>query len=149
MERAPIYLLNLGYDSGSRNTGWEWGSAQYQSSTPDRLTTINKNSIQPPSPDPNGMNAAKMTIKHGDVYTDPAGHTSARAEVVLTNKLPDRPNDPNRNLFREGDDIWFHWYTLFPTNAYPTSSDKNLWQVWTQWHQSDARYSMLYTYNGV
>jgi len=135
---APIYLLNLGYDSGSRNTGWEWGSAQYQSSTPDRLTTINKNSIQPPSPDPNGMNAAKMTIKHGDVYTDPAGHTSARAEVVLTNKLPDRPNDPNRNLFREGDDIWLHWYTLFPTNAYPTSSDKNLWQVWTQWHQSDA-----------
>lgn len=134
----PIYLLNLGYDTGNRNTGWEWGKLQVPQAHPDRFTSINKNDIQPPSPDPNGTNASKVTLKHGDVYTDPGGAQSNRAEVVLINKLPDRTNDPPATgyLFRENDDVWFHWYTLFSTNGYPTTSDTKMWQVWTQWHQN-------------
>jgi Polysaccharide lyase len=124
-------ILDLGYDSGTRGTGWEWGSAQYPQPHPDRLTTVNKNSIQPPSPGPNGTNALGVTLKHGDVYTDHAGNNSTRAEVVLTRNLPWKSSF----LFSQNDDVWYHWYTLFPSGSYHPDSG---WQVWTQWHQDDS-----------
>jgi Polysaccharide lyase len=126
----PVWSLNLGYDSGIRDTGWEWGSSQYPQAHPDRLTSFAKNSIQPPSPDPNGINALKATLKPGDKYTGHDGSVSARAEVVLTKNLPRHTN----NLFSEGDDVWYHWYTLFPS-GYQTDPR---FQVWTQWHQDDS-----------
>ena len=49
--------------------------------------------------------------------------------MVLEKALGDRPD----KHFRDGDDIWYHWYTFFPTNY---GSD-NRFQVWTQWHQQD------------
>ena len=45
-----------------------------------------------------------------------------RAEVVLNNPA---------NYFHEGDDVWYHWYTMFP-NGFQTTPR---FQVSTQWHQ--------------
>ena len=126
---TPIWATNtqtvrLGYETGNISSGWEWGSSQYPNNRPDRLTKIDKNSIQPPSPDPNGTAALKVTLKSGDLWTDSKGNSTARAEVLTTGY-------PH---FTEGSVVHYHWYTMFPEGAFP-AQDK--WEVWTQWHQSN------------
>jgi len=128
--------MPLGFDNGSINSGWEWGCSQFDhSKSPLRLSTIPKSSVNPPSPDPNGVTVLKVLVNNGDIATNCAnqGNQNNRAEVVLSKNLPQHSD----NLFKENDDIWYHWYTIFPGNSYPTFNDKHLWQVWTQWHQSD------------
>jgi hypothetical protein len=135
-------ILRLGFEGvnpGENNpvTGYEWGGAQYDKTKNDplRLQAVDKNEVVPTptgTKDPTGTKALKVTVKNGDVATNSAGavQTEARAEVVLTKALQGHIDQH----FREGDDIWFHWYTLFPLD-YGTA---NGFQAWTQWHQSDG-----------
>ena len=110
----PTSLKRLGFENGvgPPNGAWEWNSAQY--AAPDRLTAVT-------SPIKEGSHALKATVKHGDNASG-----GARAEVVLNNVA---------NYFHEGDNAWYHWYTMFPNGSQPTPP----WQVWTQWHQGDDR----------
>jgi hypothetical protein len=117
----PVRRKYLGFDSGNPPT-WEWGSAQFQQGTTDRLVAVDKNSIQPPSIDPNGTKALRVTVQPNDSVSN-----GARAEVVLTNPLPGKTTRD----FLPGEDVWYHWYTMFPSNL----KIPNSWHVWTQWHQ--------------
>jgi hypothetical protein len=133
---SPVWKMQLGFEKGNRDTGYEWGTLHYDrtKNDPIRILDVNKSNIQPPSIDPAGIRAMSVLVRHGDNATNSAGIVQDnRAEVVLTNPLPGRSN----HLFSEGDDVWFHWYSMFPSN-YPTSTNSEWWQVWTQWHQSDS-----------
>lgn len=98
--------------SGDYNTCdlGQWNNyPQFQPGMTDRLLTVSE-------PVWEGPCALKATVKYGDLHSN-----GARAEVVLT--------DPR---FFEGDEVWFHWATLFPADfKVPVS-----WGVFTQWHQS-------------
>ncbi|WP_458720656.1 heparin lyase I family protein [Candidatus Nitrosocosmicus sp. R] len=134
-------LIDLGYEKGEKETGYEWGAAQYQENPSDgesRLVQVDKTSMNPNNEgDPQGEFALKATVKKGDVATNPkdSNHNPQgnRAEVIHINQSAPR-NDPYYN-FQEGDDVWFHWYTLFPQGDY-SPGDKRFY-VWTQWHQKD------------
>jgi hypothetical protein len=108
----PTLLKRLGFENGvgPPNGAWEWDSAQY--AAPDRLTAVT-------SPVKEGSHALKATVQHGDIVSG-----GARAEVLLNNKA---------NYFHELDDVWYHWYTMFPSGFQTIPP----WQVWTQWHQGD------------
>jgi hypothetical protein len=108
----PTSLKKLGFEKGvgPPSGAWEWDSAQY--AAPDRLTAVT-------SPIKEGSHALKATVQHGDIASG-----GARAEVLLNNKS---------NYFHEGDNVWYHWYTMFPSGFQTTAP----WQVWTQWHQGD------------
>lgn len=119
---SPVTSLSLGFESGDITHGWEWGSAQYQTGQPDRLVTIDKNMIQPISPDPTGTKVLKVTVQPNDIVSN-----GARAEVVLTNPLPTK----NTYDFLPGEEVWYHWYTMFPNDL----KIPNSWHIWTQVHQ--------------
>jgi hypothetical protein len=108
----PTLLKRLGFEKGvgPPNGAWEWDSAQY--AAPDGLVAVTSRVIE-------GSHALKATVQHGDLVSG-----GARAEVVLNNKT---------NYFHENDDVWYHWYTMFPTGF----QTKPRFQVWTQWHQGD------------
>jgi Polysaccharide lyase len=102
----------LGFENGvgPPNGALEWDSAQY--AAPDRLIAVT-------SPVKEGSHALKTTVRHGDIVSG-----GARAEVLLNNQV---------NYFHEGDNVWYDWYTRFPSGFQTTPP----WQVWTQWHQGD------------
>jgi Polysaccharide lyase len=108
----PTLLKRLGFENGvgPPNGVWEWNSAQY--AAPDRLTAVT-------SPIKEGLHALKATVHHGDYINN-----GARAELLLDNPT---------NYFHDSDDVWYHWYTMFPSGFQTTPG----WQVWTQWHQGD------------
>ena len=118
----PEKSKSLGFESGTLATGWEWGKGDYQSGTTDRLVALDKNSINPPSKDPSGTKALKVTVQPNDV-----SNNGARAEVVLTNPLPNKAH----MIFYLGEEVWYHWYTMFPR----TLTIPNSWHIWTQFHQ--------------
>ena len=94
------------FDSGDLA---QWtGRAQYaEAPAPsDRLRVV---------PGDNG-HYLQATVRPGDLHSN-----GARAEVVLA-----------KPMFREGDEAWFRWRTMFPADF--QSTDK--WIVWTQWHQT-------------
>jgi hypothetical protein len=122
--------FSFGFEGGNLSTAWEWGKAQYQEpiqGEPDRLSTIDKNSIPANNNgDPNGEKALNVTVLPNDKIEN-----GARAEVVLANAhLPVPPWENDRYWFNPGEDTWYHWYTLFPSNLKIPDS----WHVWTQWH---------------
>jgi hypothetical protein len=132
----PLFYKDLGFETGNIDTGWEWGKSQYQTGQRDRLVDVDKNSIQPPSIDPTGVKALKATVHKEDQVEG----THPRAELLLNSRFPGQPQDQKAGYFYEGDDVWYHWYTLFPSgfllpDGVSTTSPK--WQVWTQWHQGD------------
>jgi hypothetical protein len=100
-----------GFETGNIGTGWEWGRAQYQAGTTDRLVTVTDRLAE-------GDRSLKVTVKPGDF-----ANGGARAEVVSTNN-PD---------FKEGEIVHYYWWTLFPSSFVTSSS----WHVWTQWHQTN------------
>ncbi len=63
-----------------------------------------------------GQFALKTTVRPGDI-----NNNGSRAEVVL--------REP---MFHKGDDVWFHWFTMFPEDYQPTQK----WVLFTQWHSS-------------
>jgi hypothetical protein len=132
---TPIFFSSLGYESGTDIRGWEWGKAEAENS--DRLDTVNKNSI-PSMPstaisDPNGTQVLKTTVLPDDIarnLADPNAPTvGIRAEVVHINPFQQGVEDPQYE--DEDDEMWFHWYTLFPTEL----SVPNKFHIWTQFHQ--------------
>lgn len=132
---SPVTNKSLGFESGSISTGWEWGKAEYQPGTTDRLVAVDKNSIQPSSIDPNGAKALKVTVQPNDLVSN-----GARAEVVLTKPLPKKSTYD----FLPGEDVWYHWYTMFPSIL----TIPNSWHVWTQMHQ-EASISTCRTAQGT
>jgi len=89
--------------------------------TTDRVTVVN-------SPVKQGQYALKTTVKYGDLNN--AGN---RAEVVL--------RDP---MFHQGDEVWFHWYTMFPEDFV---ADKR-WVLFTQWHSSGFGFPITFNLHG-
>jgi hypothetical protein len=136
----PLAFSDLGYETGNITSGWEWGKSQAQdlNLTSDRLRTVGKSSETPPSPDPNGTQILKVTVFPNDVARDSKNLNATigtRAEVVHTNPFQIGTED----LFYEnGDEMWYHWYTLFPNGF--TVPDRPA--LWTQFHQSDNHTSM-------
>jgi hypothetical protein len=130
----PIMIKKLGYENGLAppNGAWEWDRAQYNANcvqnipapTTDRLITVT-------SPVKEGLHALKATVYPSDKHYDnvnnnkcSGGGDSTRSEVVLSN-----------HPFKDGQqDVWYHWYTMFPNDFQTTSR----FQVWTQWHQIDS-----------
>jgi hypothetical protein len=80
-----------------------------QAGTTDRLVVVD-------DPVREGRHALRATVKYGDL-----NNNGARAEVVLASPQ-----------FREGDERWFHWYTMFPADFVASSS----WMLFTQWHSN-------------
>jgi hypothetical protein len=100
-----------GFETGSVQTGWEWGGIQ--AASPDRLqATQNKRA--------EGDQSVGFTVKPGDFVSN-----GARAEVVQSAN--------NNPFFKEGDIVHYYWWTLFPHDFVPSP----LWHVWTQWHQAN------------
>ena len=123
----PQSSASLGFENGTVSTGWEWGKAEYQAGTTDRLVAVDKNSIVPPSIDPAGTKALKVTVQPNDVVNN-----GARAEVVLTKPLPHK----NTYYFLPNEEACTHWYTMFPSAL----TSPNTWHIWTQFHQqADSR----------
>jgi hypothetical protein len=143
----PLAFSDLGYETGDITNGWTWGKSQAAdlNSPSTRLNTVDKSSETPPSPDPNGTQILKVTVFPNDVARDsknpnnPNPNLGTRAEVVHTNPFQLGTETPLEDLFYEnGDEMWYHWYTLFPNDF--TVPDKPA--LWTQFHQSDSHISM-------
>jgi hypothetical protein len=93
---------------------FETGDLSQWSPTLDTLAGATDRLVVVGDPVREGRHALRATVKHGDL-----NNNGARAEVVL------------RELeFREGDDRWFHWYTMFPADFVASPS----WALLTQWH---------------
>ena len=109
--------------SGDFETGdlSQWPSSESQPGAADRLVAVNE-------PVRQGQHALRATVKHGDFYS-----SGARAEVVLANPM-----------FREGDERWFHWYTLFPADFQASPS----WIVYTQWHSNGFDVPLAFNLRG-
>jgi hypothetical protein len=124
----PLVFYDLGYETGDIRSGWEWGISQAHdlNLTSDRLSTVGKSSETPLSPDPNGTQILKTTIHRGDLAKDTRGgqvdKNASRAEVR------------HNVTFQNGDEVWYHWYTLFPSEIDLSIPLEN-YHVWTQFHQ--------------
>jgi hypothetical protein len=75
-----------------------------------------------------GRSALRATVKYGDLINN-----GARAEVVLATPQ-----------FREGDERWFHWYTMFPADFVASPS----WQLVTQWHSNAFGFPLAFGLHG-
>ena len=80
-----------------------------QEGATDRLVVVD-------APVRQGRYALRATVKPGDL-----NNNGSRAEVVLRDQM-----------FHEGDERWFHWYTMFPAEFQPSPK----WILFTQWHDS-------------
>ena len=89
--------------------------------TTDRLVVVDE-------PVREGRHALRATVKYGDLVS-----LGSRAEVVLA--------EPK---FREGDERWFHWYTLFP----PEFATSPSWMVFTQWHSNAVSVPLAFSLHG-
>jgi hypothetical protein len=113
---AEQYGVDLGYDRGVFSNGYEWGRSQAVDA--DRLVASNQN------PHIEGARSLKVTVFPTDIVqgqTNPL--PGARAEVLRT-------GDPQVTWFSDGDEVWYNWYTMFPTDLVIPHS----WHTWTQWH---------------
>ncbi len=120
---APVFAATptwIGdFESGDVN---QWSDkVDVHPGTTDRLQIVSDVVAQ-------GNYALKATVKHGDLNN--AGN---RAEVVLRNPM-----------FHQGDEVWFHWFTMFPEDY--QSIDK--WVLWTQWHSSGFGFPITFNLHG-
>lgn len=92
-----------------------------QSGTTDRLVVVT-------DPTREGRHALRATVKPGDL-----NNNGARAEVVLATPQ-----------FREGDERWFHWYTMFPQDFIASPS----WMLFTQWHSNGFGFPLAFSAHG-
>jgi len=127
------YGHKLGFESGDISSGWEWGQSRYDNNPPQNAQ------IPRLSPDNNlhieGKNSLKVTVDPLD-YAD----NGARAEVSLS-KPP--INLHGGEYFFDGDEVWYHWYELYPKDFQIPLTFKDdvnnrrvdAWNVVTQWHQ--------------
>jgi hypothetical protein len=148
----PLAFSDLGYDTGDIKSGWEWGKSQAADIIPPsiNLQTVDKTSITPPSPDPDGNKILNTTVFPGDLAIDSEGNhqvdnNASRAEVFHNEPFQSGTENPLEDRYYEDDDVdndadnvddemWFHWYTLFPSESVlPIIKDK--FHVWTQFHQ--------------
>ena len=86
--------------------------------TNDRMVVVDE-------PVREGRHAVRATVKYGDIINN-----GARAEVVLADRK-----------FGEGDERWFHWYTLFPADFLSSPG----WMVVTQWHSNGVSVPLAFT----
>jgi hypothetical protein len=121
---APLALSAEPSWVGDFETGdvTQW-SAKYdaQPGTTDRVSVVD-------SPVKQGRYALKTTVKHGD-----SSNLGNRAEVVL--------RDP---MFHQGDEVWFHWYTLFPEDYQPDDR----WVLFTQFHSNGFGFPLTFNVHG-
>jgi hypothetical protein len=92
-----------------------------QPGTTDRITVVT-------SPVAQGRYALKATVYPGDLV-----NSGNRAELVLRNPM-----------FRQGDEVWFHWFTMFPED-FQTTLD---WVLWTQCHGSGFGFPITFNLHG-
>jgi Polysaccharide lyase/Thrombospondin type 3 repeat len=132
----PLAFSDLGYETGDITSGWEWGVSQAENVSPSsiNLRTIDKSSTTlPSSPDPNGSRILEGTVNPSDTPIDSrsggAVDGSPRAEVLHDQPFQIGTQNP---LFTSVDEMWYHWYTLFPDSL---TIPKDRFHVWTQFHQ--------------
>jgi hypothetical protein len=116
------YGPNLGFESGHPDTGWGWGNIEYYgkslSDPSQRETERNRRLLPVESPVIEGSRSLKVTVYPNDPQ---AVHGGARSEVSTEDNI----------YFKNGDNVWYRWYTFFPEDLVVPNS----WHVWTQWHQ--------------
>ena len=71
-----------------------------------------------------GNYALKATVLQGDLVNQ-----GARAEVVFYD------SQSKKHIWEEGDEVWYHWQTMFPNDL---SISPGKWLVWTQWHHNSS-----------
>jgi polysaccharide lyase-like protein/thrombospondin type 3 repeat protein len=133
---APLAFTSLGYETFDVSRGWEWGVSQAEDVSPpsDNLRTIDKSSTSlPPSPDPDGSQILGATVNPGDTPIDSRSgnpvESSPRAEVLHNQQFQIGTQNP---IFTSVDEMWYHWYTLFPDSL---TIPKDRFHIWTQFHQ--------------
>jgi hypothetical protein len=107
----------LGFETGDIS---EWGNCtEVPDNATDGLQVVTSPVIQ-------GQYSLKAYLNPGDFDAQTNG---SRAEVKYCSPAL-------RNYyFVPGDDIWYHWYTMFPENfTIPRPADPTWWITWTQWH---------------
>ena len=145
----PLAFSDLGQETGNITSGWEWGKSQAADITPpsNNLQTVGKSSETPLSPDPQGDRILKATVFPGDLALDSeststvsSDTTVSRAEVVHNEPfqrgiedLYYEDDDADTDADNVDDEMWFHWYTLFPSESVLPITNKS--HVWTQFHQ--------------
>lgn len=89
----------------------QWSSKlDAQPGTTDRLVVVQ-------SPVRQGRHALKVTLKPGDL-----DNNGNRAELVLRERW-----------FYQGEEMWYHWYTQFPSDYVPSPK----WLLFAQWHSGN------------
>jgi Polysaccharide lyase len=128
---TPNYIKYLLFKIGSLSTGWEWGSTNHEAGQTDRLITINKNIVDNTfhtnNVDTNSTNVLRVFVNSGDCFK-----FGARSEVWFLN------NTLHKGTFNflEGDDVWYHWYVMFPNNLTLPASPLGTtgWNIITEEH---------------
>ena len=99
-----IYGHRLGFENGTYSDGWGWGGshANDTAGSIDRLLASKQN------PHIEGARSLKVTVLPYDVVDN-----GARAEVQFTKPAQVVPGNGH---FFDGEEIWYHWYTMFPSD---------------------------------
>jgi len=129
---SPISLVRLDFDTGDLSQ-WTKGpkTTTSQNNCNEHDYPGTKNLLQVvTSPVKQGTHALKVTLANNAIVIPGTGVNGERAEV----KYCDSPN--HVHLFKNGEDLWFHWYTDFSFTNFniPTPIANKNWHVWTQWH---------------
>jgi hypothetical protein len=96
------------------------------------------------SPVKEGTHALKVTLTEKAIVIPKTGVKGERVEL----KYCDSPN--HVNLFKNGEDVWYHWYTDFSAKNFtiPSPISNKNWYVWTQWHGlEDTIYDLPLAFN--
>jgi hypothetical protein len=130
----PLSLTRLNYDTGDLSQ-WKCKEDLPPTNTLKVVTGPSQPVIQ-------GSHSLKTTLR-ADAKIVP-GTNGERAEV----KYCDSPG--HAHLFKNGDDLWFSWYSGFSYFNFTTpGTQPKWWHVWTQWHGLDGTtvYGLPITFN--
>jgi hypothetical protein len=127
---SPISLVPLDFDTGDLSQwikGPKTTTAINNCHEHDYPSTNNRLEVVK-SPVKQGTHALKVTLTNKAIVIPGTGVNGERAEL----KYCDSPR--HSHLFKNGEDLWFHWYTDFSFTNFniPTPIANKNWHVWTQ-----------------
>jgi hypothetical protein len=118
-------MFDLDYETGDLNNAWGWYCSEYEQDDPGhsdpRILSGERLGVSSDAAAEGRLGLYTTTRSIDTVYG------GARAELVLC--------DANKSkiLLGQDDEVWYSWYTMFPSNVDFT---KQKWLVWTQWHHT-------------
>ena len=142
----PISLVRLDFETGDLS---QWIKGQKTTTTTNNCHEYDypgkNNRLEVvKSPVKQGNYSLKVTLTENAIVVPRTGVNGERAEL----KYCDSPN--HVHLFKNGEDVWYHWYTDFSFKNFTIPipvSNKN-WHVWTQWHGlKDTVYDLPLAFN--